>query len=372
MSTRSRTTRGRKAHEEPAPETTAAAPPSSASLKSNASSEKENATTQSDEVNSIKSCKYKDFERHRTTLESIAKRVCKNYGWQEFHAVDLARELFRGLCCKAMVVPNDLNLSLPPRLDMVWHAFILETREYIAFCDDICHGTYLHHTATTATDPVSVKNQRVATTQLIYQTLFRKYPSGEWCWELEKPIEKMANNPMEKEKVFVYPMEKEKVTSYPMENEKVLDEDDSFDTQNKGQKQQYKKRPVDEPPVGNNTNINYDHQQNKRPRVVPQKAPEASVDNSTTSNATQQTHVNVKVVKYETGYEPVEISFRARLQTTADALLRAFRSKWDPYNEKAPGSLYFNSSRLQPWETLEQLECEDGDCIEFVQSVAGF
>ncbi|KAJ3307615.1 hypothetical protein HDU76_004492 [Blyttiomyces sp. JEL0837] len=143
------------------------------------------------------------YLKYKTKLESITKRVCKQNGWKDTHAIDLAQELFRGLCCKAKVAPEDASLSLPPRLDIAWHAFIIETKDYLAFCNDVCNGTFLHHSTATSTDPVAVKNQRVVTTQLIYQMLYGKNPRGEWCWELEDQINKVhqdqQNNQVNKE-----------------------------------------------------------------------------------------------------------------------------------------------------------------------------
>jgi hypothetical protein len=44
-------------------------------------------------------------------------------------------------------VPGSGTLAMPSlSVDWAWHEFILCTRQYIAFCDEVYAGSYLHHT----------------------------------------------------------------------------------------------------------------------------------------------------------------------------------------------------------------------------------
>lgn len=42
-------------------------------------------------------------------------------------------------------------------IDQIWHKFILETRDYFAFCDRIKPGNYLHHSGVTYDDYCEMK-----------------------------------------------------------------------------------------------------------------------------------------------------------------------------------------------------------------------
>jgi hypothetical protein len=61
------------------------------------------------------------------------------------------------------------NLSIPTKVvDLIWHAHILHTKDYIAFCDYVA-GSYIHHTPypyteekfEDNTDKVSLLSQQV-------------------------------------------------------------------------------------------------------------------------------------------------------------------------------------------------------------------
>ncbi|KAJ3328149.1 hypothetical protein HDU76_010504 [Blyttiomyces sp. JEL0837] len=90
-----------------------------ASSSASSLSESTSAVSSSKDSTSIASStletKFNDsaYLRYKSKLESIAARVCKQNGWNEAHSIDLARELFRGLCCKAKVAPEDLSLPYP-------------------------------------------------------------------------------------------------------------------------------------------------------------------------------------------------------------------------------------------------------------------
>lgn len=87
----------------------------------------------------------------------------------------ITHELYNALVCKAVSI-DDLALSLPPRLDMCWHQFILETKPYEEFCNQVC-GRFLHHSSTTVNDSVAQKQNRVDQTIAVYKTVFRRDPT---------------------------------------------------------------------------------------------------------------------------------------------------------------------------------------------------
>ena len=45
-----------------------------------------------------------------------------------------------------MIVKTGESLSIPTKIvDLIWHAHILHTKDYIAFCNHVAGG-YIHHT----------------------------------------------------------------------------------------------------------------------------------------------------------------------------------------------------------------------------------
>lgn len=136
------------------------------------------------------------FNKYHDFLKRLCSRVIVEQHWNsaEVSPDILAVELYRALCCK-FVASDDKLCSLPPRLDITWHAFILETAQYAAFCED--GGRFLHHTAETVDDPLSLKHARCNTTKELYHLLFAGMNA--WCWELEKittaPVEAPAPAP---------------------------------------------------------------------------------------------------------------------------------------------------------------------------------
>lgn len=104
----------------------------------------------------------------------------------------VARELLYALVCKASAGPKGdkkvtRECSLPPRLDMVHHNFILETEDYEAFCKEVC-GIFLHHTAKTAEDSIETKQARVDLTYVLRNQCYPNTTAPEWCWESEQSI----------------------------------------------------------------------------------------------------------------------------------------------------------------------------------------
>lgn len=58
-------------------------------------------------------------------------------------------------------------------VDEVWHAFILHTRDYTAFCESV-FGTFLHHEPGTSKNPIST--EAVEKFVSAYQTVFGEIP----------------------------------------------------------------------------------------------------------------------------------------------------------------------------------------------------
>ncbi|KAL7528541.1 hypothetical protein ACHAWF_005196 [Thalassiosira exigua] len=67
------------------------------------------------------------------------------------------------------------------RIDEMWHAHILSTREYLAFCDRHNGGEYLHHDPTMTSVPA-----RYRATMKRYLELFEEKPKDQGIWP---PIE---------------------------------------------------------------------------------------------------------------------------------------------------------------------------------------
>lgn len=88
---------------------------------------------------------------------------------------DLLNEYTRYLHLKL----SDTDKPFAPSylIDRLWHAHILSTREYLAFCERYNHGDYLHH------DPTMRRGQRRYTETLDqYQKLFGEAPTDKEIW----------------------------------------------------------------------------------------------------------------------------------------------------------------------------------------------
>ena len=114
-------------------------------------------------------------------VKAVAERTCRKMAWSRPAA--LAQELMRALYCKAVVNGDAMDLSLPPHLDTLWHALILETRDYAEVCKAM--RTTLHHTAVTEGDALDEKNKRVQATLDVYALAFPGETPDAWCWERE-------------------------------------------------------------------------------------------------------------------------------------------------------------------------------------------
>ncbi len=112
------------------------------------------------------------FEPHFT---AVCAKVAEQNGWPKDKVSTLASQLFFSLRAKA-VLEAPMQASLPVKLDMCWHALLLETYEYVEFCKLVC-GRFLHHTLATEKDDASVKDARRLLLKAVLQTR-----ADEWVW----------------------------------------------------------------------------------------------------------------------------------------------------------------------------------------------
>ncbi len=113
-----------------------------------------------------------------TQFTNLITRIGPSYNWTKGQSVLLAKSLFYALQAKAAV--TDCPTSLSSKLDMCWHALILETKLYQQFCVDVCKK-FIHHTTATADDPIELKKKRIA--NLMAYMVKNGYPELDvWVW----------------------------------------------------------------------------------------------------------------------------------------------------------------------------------------------
>jgi Ubiquitin family len=86
---------------------------------------------------------------------------------------------------------STLAFSLPPYLDLVWHEFILEVADYVAFCQP-AFGFLLPHTSRTAADTEAVKQSRVMLTFTLRSQMPGAPEPNAWCWKSEHVLSQEA------------------------------------------------------------------------------------------------------------------------------------------------------------------------------------
>lgn len=91
----------------------------------------------------------------------------------------MVREFLRALSVKDLDAPG----GLPPKLDAVWHAVIINTRDYAALCHEL-RGQFIHHTTISARDDHIERQSRIDHTIHAYRKRYREEPLAEW-WETE-------------------------------------------------------------------------------------------------------------------------------------------------------------------------------------------
>jgi hypothetical protein len=89
-------------------------------------------------------------------IETVAS-IAPDYGWDEIECLMLSRTLYNCLVLKS-VSADPMEMSLPAKVDMCWHALILETELYRTFCQYL--GTFVNHSTKTAKDNKLFKNMQ--------------------------------------------------------------------------------------------------------------------------------------------------------------------------------------------------------------------
>ncbi len=112
----------------------------------------------------------------------IIGQIAPTYGWSVGQCTVLATALFEGLQTKGNFQGDHTTLSLSPKLDMCWHALLLETELYASFCREMCKK-FVHHTTATANDADNVKRERVL--NLKKETLMTTGSINIWAWEYD-------------------------------------------------------------------------------------------------------------------------------------------------------------------------------------------
>jgi hypothetical protein len=108
-------------------------------------------------------------------LSGVRERVLKE-GSIEESRIDMVITEFRrflGLC----LLGNGFGMT-SREVDAVWHTFILFTRDYHAFCEEV-FGHYLHHQPTAAGEPVDSAAARDAFRRS-YEDVFGTPPPSIW------------------------------------------------------------------------------------------------------------------------------------------------------------------------------------------------
>ncbi len=120
-----------------------------------------------------------------TGLIDVVQSMRAAHGWSVQQGRELVSTLWRALVAKACNAAP-MTCSLPPTLDAVWHAFLLETELYARFCKEVCGGIFLHHTARTANDALADKQARVTAMLAMYKSCWPDAKDmHEWCWKRE-------------------------------------------------------------------------------------------------------------------------------------------------------------------------------------------
>jgi len=97
----------------------------------------------------------------------------------------LTDSLITALAIKA-TFDDPLSVSLPAKLDICWHALLLETELYMNFCKYVCNGIYLHHTTQTTSNPQNMKDKRSNELKNAIISTYGSQAIDEWVWSNEQ------------------------------------------------------------------------------------------------------------------------------------------------------------------------------------------
>jgi len=107
------------------------------------------------------------FRREHLVSESDAEDLfCDLLRW-----LWLCRAHDQDLCERPVSTPQTLSIFTPmKRIDQMWHAFILCTRDYSEFCEKYLGG-FIHHEPEISTDPATHETPTEAPEQELRTTL---------------------------------------------------------------------------------------------------------------------------------------------------------------------------------------------------------
>lgn len=97
---------------------------------------------------------------------------------RQLYNVDCSDEWFRkwkAFLCGLAVMPRNQLGGLPPELDAIWHAAILNTEQYALLCHDL-QGRFIHHSTMSDSDSDLDKLDRRDRLVHAYRKRFREEP----------------------------------------------------------------------------------------------------------------------------------------------------------------------------------------------------
>lgn len=121
----------------------------------------------------------------------LCHKVSANFCLSIPDVIQAAADLLVCLHCKS-VAANPTALSMPPLLDQFWHELILETELYAQICASIGSGCFIHHTKSTAADPVDIKNKRVNAMEMAIRLAVSQWSMSPVLWKREDAPDKFS------------------------------------------------------------------------------------------------------------------------------------------------------------------------------------
>jgi hypothetical protein len=106
-------------------------------------------------------------------LTRVALRYQQLYGVAAIDVARRERELKRYLVLRSKHPDDALPITKP--LDELWHLFLLDTREYSAFCDTLGRG-FIHHVPGDPSRSAATSAERYRELLALYETVFRESP----------------------------------------------------------------------------------------------------------------------------------------------------------------------------------------------------
>jgi len=99
-------------------------------------------------------------------FDPLIQRMVDKFQWTEEDAVNCFEDLKRFLYLCAI---NEQSMAPSPKIDEIWHDFILFTADYSAFCKGMT-GHFIHHRPRRRDDIPSIRNLGLDTLKLAVAT----------------------------------------------------------------------------------------------------------------------------------------------------------------------------------------------------------